>query len=136
MAKGLNAVACTRSFDYVSSIPGTKSVVLMLDDVFDEKESSENIAWLYDADFEFLADPSVLQIVTVGVRSLDSRMRLLIAGVPEERIVAVRDEKDAAALVDISSPDKIFLLYELYRHDSAVAVREQIARRMKEAQTK
>ena len=136
MAKGLNAVACTRSFDYVSSIPGTKSVVLMLDDDFDEKESSENIAWLYDADFEFLADPSILQIVTVGIRSLDSRMRLLIAGVPEERIVAVRDEKDAAALVDISSPDKIFLLYELYRHDSAVAVREQIVRRMKEAQTK
>ena len=32
---------------------GKKAVILMLDDVFDEKHSSENIAWLYDADFEF-----------------------------------------------------------------------------------
>ena len=132
MAKGLNAVACTRSFDYVSSEAGTKSVVLMLDDVFDEKESSENIAWLYDADFEFLSDPSITQIVTVGVRSLDSKVRLLIAGVDESKIVAVTDEKEAAAKVDIESADKIFLLYELYRYDSAVAVRNQIAQRMKE----
>ncbi|MDD6189894.1 MAG: MurT ligase domain-containing protein [Clostridiales bacterium] len=134
MAKGLNAVACTRSFDYVSSEDGKKAVVLMLDDVFDEKESSENIAWLYDADFEFLNDPNIIQIVTVGVRSLDSRMRLLMAGVPEEKIVAVRSEKDAAGKVDIAGADKIFLLYELYRYDSAVAVRNRIAERMKEVQ--
>ncbi|MBR6653630.1 MAG: DUF1727 domain-containing protein [Oscillospiraceae bacterium] len=132
MAKGLNAVACTRSFDYVSSEPGTKSVVLMLDDVFDEKESSENIAWLYDADFEFLNDPNITQIVTVGARSLDSKVRLLIAGVDESKIVAVTNEKEAADKVDIAAADKIFLLYELYRYDSAVAVRNQIAQRMKE----
>ncbi len=132
MAKGLNAVACTRSFDYVSSEPGTKSVVLMLDDVFDEKESSENIAWLYDADFEFLNDPNITQIVTVGARSLDSKVRLLIAGVDESKIVAVTNEKEAADKVDIAGADKIFLLYELYRYDSAVAVRNQIAQRMKE----
>lgn len=132
MAKGLNAVACTRSFDYVSSEAGTKSVVLMLDDVFDEKESSENIAWLYDADFEFLNDPNITQIVTVGARSLDSKVRLLIAGVDEDKIVAVTNEKEAADKVDIAGADKIFLLYELYRYDSAVAVRNQIAQRMKE----
>ena len=132
MAKGLNAVACTRSFDYVSSEPGTKSVVLMLDDVFDEKESSENIAWLYDADFEFLNDPNITQVVTVGARSLDSKVRLLIAGVDESKIVAVTNEKEAADKVDIVGADKIFLLYELSRYDSAVTVRNQIAQRMKE----
>ena len=56
MAKGLNAVACSRNFDYVANAEGKKAVVLLLDDVFDEKSSSENIAWLYDADFEFLAE--------------------------------------------------------------------------------
>jgi UDP-N-acetylmuramyl tripeptide synthase len=83
MAKGLNAVACTRSFDFVSNQSGKKSVVLILDDVFDEKESTENIAWLYDADFEFLSSPDIIQIVAVGGRCLDSRLRLLIAGVKE-----------------------------------------------------
>lgn len=134
MAKGLNAVACTRSFDYVSSESGKKSVILMLDDVFDEKESSENIAWLYDADFEFLNSPDIVQIVTVGVRALDSRVRLLIAGVADDKIIAVTDEKEAAQAVNISGADKLFLLYELYRYDSAAAVREQLAQRMKEVQ--
>lgn len=130
MAKGLNAVACSRSFDYVGAEPGKKRVVLMLDDVFDEKSSSENIAWLYDADFEFLASPDIEQIVTVGVRSLDSKMRLLIAGVPEDKIVAVPEENDAAAAVELSGAEKIYVLYELYRHDSAVKVRNRIAERI------
>ncbi len=131
MAKGLNAVACTRSFDYVSNQSGKKAVVLMLDDVFDEKESSENIAWLYDADFEFLNSPDIIQIVAVGVRCLDGRLRLLIAGVEAEKIIAAPRAEDAAALVDIEHSDRIYVLYELYRHDSAVRVRNEIAERLR-----
>lgn len=130
MAKGLNAVACSRSFDYVGTEDGKKAVVLMLDDVFDEKYSSENIAWLYDADFEFLNSPDVHQIITVGTRAPDSLLRLLIAGVPKDRIVAVTDEKDAAEAVDIDSCDKIYVLYELYRYNSAVKTRDRIRERI------
>ncbi len=132
MAKGLNAVACSRSFDYVGGESGRKAVVLMLDDVFDEKHSSENIAWLYDADFEFLRTPDVVQIITVGVRSADSLLRLLIAGIPKERITAVPDAKDAADAVDLTACDKIYVLYELYRYDSAVKTRDRIAERIRE----
>ncbi len=131
MAKGLNAVACTRSFDYVANQPGNKAVVLMLDDVFDEKESSENIAWLYDADFEFLNSPDIAQVVAVGVRCLDTRLRLLIAGVEEAKIIAVPEASNAAEAVDLSSPDKIYVLYELYRRDSAMRVRDELAERLK-----
>ena len=59
-------------------------MVLMLDDVFDEKESSENITWLYDADFEFLNSPDIIEVIPVGIRCLDSKLRLLIAGVDPE----------------------------------------------------
>lgn len=131
MAKGLNAVACTRSFDYVLNQPGKKSVVLMLDDVFDEKESSENIAWLYDADFEFLNSPDIIEVIPVGIRCLDSKLRLLIAGVDPEKIKAVPEYKDASKTVDIVSAEKIYVLYELYRHDTAVKVRNEIAERLK-----
>lgn len=131
MAKGLNAVACSRSFDFVANAAGKKAVVLMLDDVFDEKTSSENIAWLYDADFDFLAADDIIQVVAVGVRCLDTRLRLLIGGVEEARITAVENARDAAAAVDIGA-DRIFVLYELYRHDSAVSVRNEIAERLRE----
>ncbi len=131
MAKGLNAVACTRSFDYVSNQPGKKSVMLMLDDVFDERESSENIAWYYDADFEFLNSPDIFEIIPVGIRCLDIRLRLLIAGVEPDKIKVIPDYKVASKAVDIDNAEKIYVLYELYRHDTAVKVRNEIAERLK-----
>ena len=131
MAKGLNAVACSRNFDTVRNTPGKKSVVLMLDDVFDEKTSSENIAWLYDADFELLHDAEITQVVAVGVRSADTRLRLLLAGVEAEKIAAVPKAEDAAAAVRLEDCERVFVLFEVYRHDQAMRVRDAIAERMR-----
>ncbi len=103
----------------------------MLDDVFDEKHSSENIAWLYDADFEFLNTPDVLQIIPVGVRNSDSLLRLLIAGIPKKKSPLCR-RTSAADAVDLSACDKIYVLYELYRYDVAMKTRDRIAQRIKE----
>lgn len=131
MAKGLNSVACSRNFDMVTQTPGKKAVVLMLDDVFDEKDSSENIAWLYDADFEFLRSPEIVQVMAVGVRSLDTRLRLLLAGVAPERITVVEKAADAAKQVALEDCDRVFVLFEVYRHDQAMRVRGDIAERMR-----
>ena len=132
MAKGLNAVACSRNFDYVANSSGRRCVVLLLDDVFDEKSSSENTAWLYDADFEFLNDETIPQILAVGVRCLDTKLRLLIAGIPEERITVVPNADDVANAVRLAQCDKVFILYEVYRHEQAVKVRNAVSERMKQ----
>lgn len=131
MAKGLNAVACSRNFDVVKNAEGRKAVILMLDDVFDEKSSSENIAWLYDADFEFLNDSSVVQVIAVGVRSADTRLRLLLAGVDPARISMIPKEADVAAALRLEECDRVFVLFEVYRQARAMAVREAVAERMR-----
>ena len=133
MAKGLNAVACSRNFDMVLSTPGKKAVVLLLDDVFDEKSSSENIAWLYDADFEFLCNDDIVQVLAVGKRCLDTRLRLLLAGADPQRVQAVRNAADAAAQVALEECEKVFVLFEVYRHGQAMEVRDAIAERMRKA---
>ncbi len=133
MAKGLNAVACSRNFDMVRNTPGKKAVVLMLDDVFDEKDSSENIAWLYDADFEFLCDEDIVQILAVGTRCLDTRLRLLLAGAEPGKVTAVPKAADAADLVMLDACEKVFVLFEVYRHAQAMEVRNAIAERMHRA---
>ncbi len=133
MAKGLNAVACSRNFDMVLNTPGKKAVVLMLDDVFDEKPSSENIAWLYDADFEFLCDDSIVQILAVGARCLDTRLRLLLAGADPQRVTAVQKASDAADQVRLEDCERVFVLFEVYRHSQAMEVRDAIAERMRKA---
>ncbi len=131
MAKGQNPIACSCVFDYVRKAEGTKEVILLLDDVHDNAASSENICWIYDADFEFLGDESVKRIIVGGVRAIDYKVRLEIAGVGEERIVCVDRESDTPDALKWDA-DKIYVLHELYRNDEALAVRDEIKRRLRE----
>jgi len=133
MAKGLNAVACSRGFDYVSREKGKKIVALMYDDIFDEKETSENIAWIYDVDYEFLNTDDLVQVIPCGVRALDGKLRLLIAGVPEEKITPVSCEAEVPDAIQYGGADRIFLLYDVYRHDIAVRVRAEVMKKIEEA---
>ncbi len=131
MAKGQNPIACSCVFDYVRKAEGTKEVILLLDDVHDNAASSENICWIYDADFEFLGDESIKRIIIGGVRAIDYKVRLEIAGVDENRIVCVDKESDTPDAVKWDA-DKIYVLHELYRNDEALAVRDEIKKRLRE----
>ena len=133
MAKGQNPIACSCVFDYVKKAAGTKEVILLLDDVHDNKVSSENICWIYDADFEFLNDGSIKRIIVGGKRAIDYKVRLLIAGVDESKIVCVDKESDTPDALKWDS-DKIYVLHELYRNDEALAVRDEIKSRLRKAQ--
>ena len=86
LAKGQNPVACSRTFDYIKQEKGRKAVMLNLDDYFDARESSENMAWIYDTDYELLNSEDIVQIIIGGARVKDHYLRLLLAGVPKERI--------------------------------------------------
>jgi len=133
MAKGLNAVACSRGFDYISREPGKKIVALMYDDIFDEKETSENIAWIYDVDYEFLNTDDLVQVIPCGVRAMDGKLRLLIAGVREDKITPVSREAEVAEAIKYGEADRVFLLYDVYRHDIAVKVRAEVMQKIEEA---
>lgn len=113
-AKGQNPIACSRVFDMIRRHEGRKAVVLMVDDLGDARETSENISWLYDTDFEFLKDDSIVQIVCSGVRNADYRVRLLVAGVEPSRITCVAHESEAADAIRTEDTDTIFLLYDVY----------------------
>ena len=133
MAKGQNPIACSCVFDYVRKAKGTKEVILLLDDVHDNKVSSENICWLYDADFQFLNDDSVKRVIIGGKRAVDCKVRLEIAGMGEDRIVCIDKESDTPDGVKWDC-DKIYVLHELYRNDEALAVRDEIKRRLRKMQ--
>ncbi len=130
MAKGQNPIACSCVFDYVRKEPGQKEIILMLDDVFDRIASSEIMTWIYDADFEFLNDTSISHIIISGVRCEDYKLRLLLAGVPEQKLVCVTKEIDAPDYLKLSGTDKVFILHELYAADEAMKVRDKTAARL------
>lgn len=125
MAKGQNSVSCSRTLDFVGHESGSRTVFIMIDDLFERRESSEFIGWIYDADFEFLNTPDIKQIVLAGPRCFDYKLRLLIAGVPEERILCEEDEFKAVDIMD-KDIDKLYLLHDTSTYDLACKVEEKI----------
>lgn len=126
MSKGQNPIACSCVFDYVNKEPGTKEVILMLDDVFDRQGSSEIMTWIYDTDFEFLNSDSIKRIIISGVRSIDYKFRLLMAGVAPDKLICTDKEIDAPDKLLLNGTDKVFILHELYAAQEAMNVRDKV----------
>lgn len=135
LAKGQNPVACSRAFQNIRDYPGKKAAILFLDDFFDAQHTVENISWLYDADFEFLAHESVVQLIVAGARHWDVYLRLLLAGVPAERIDHMPDTKGAPVALKTGEPDAVFILYDVYTIKLAEETRRLVEERLgKEAE--
>jgi Zn ribbon nucleic-acid-binding protein len=114
LTKGLVGVACSRAFEYLASFRGRKAVVLNIDEVSERVTDVENTAWTYDADYEYLADDSLGQIVVGGVRRHDQALRLAIAGVDPARILTVESETEAADLIELDGVDEVFNLHSVH----------------------
>lgn len=113
VAKGQNATAVSTVFENISKDTSEKEIILMLDEVFEDPKKTESISWIYDTDYEFLNDEHIHKIIVGGARYLDHRLRLLLAGIPEEKIVCVDDEYDTAKHVDFDGISKIYILHDV-----------------------
>lgn len=112
MTKGQNPVACSIVFDYIRNEPGRKEVILMLDDMT-YKKTTEIMTWVFDADFELLNHESITRVVAAGVRIHDYHLRLLLAGIPEDKIRCVENEADAPKELALERGEKMFILHDL-----------------------
>ncbi|GAB6180641.1 MurT ligase domain-containing protein [Desulfotomaculum defluvii] len=72
------------------SIPGSKSVFIAIND---NDADGRDISWLWDVDFEHLANgqDSITNFTCSGLRGEEMALRLKYAGVPMEKITVVRD---------------------------------------------
>ena len=134
MAKDMNALACSRVFDYLGSLDGNVEVFMMMSNRLDEVEWSENTCWMYDCDFEFLNNPAIKHIVACGARCKDFRLRLNLAGYPDENIDCVFDEIEAVKYLHLEKGSKVYMLYGASGGDIdyAFAMKDRIVNRAKE----
>lgn len=130
LAKGQNPIACSRAVDFISKQKGKKAVLLALDDKSDNTNSAECDTWFYETDFEVLNNEEIKQIVVAGPRCYDMQVRLLIAGVPKERIICVENELEAPNKIDYLHIDKVCVLYDLYLLDVVAKMRNIIEEKM------
>lgn len=126
MAKEKNASATTRAFDYVSKLEGKREILLMMNCLNDTKHWSENPCWIYDTDFELLNSPDIKKIVCAGARNTDYRLRLLMAGIPEDKILCCNDELEAAELLSYDDGDTVCLFHGVDSTALAMKVKSRI----------
>ena len=136
LSKGMNPIACSRVFDYVRKYEGNKAVILFLDDLHEAANGSENTAWQYDTDYEFLNNDSIKQIIVAGARYLDDYVRLQIAGVDKSKIICKRDELSAIDNLKLDEIETVFILHDLYAMELKEAAKKKVEIMIKNRENK
>ncbi len=126
ISKGQNAVACSIVFRYVASQPGEKELLLLIEDHGDNQHSYENTAWLYDCDFEFLNTEEITRIVIGGKFSEDIALRLMLAGVPKEKLFVEHNPMDTAKDLTYDKDKTVYILYDIYQQVTTDGVMKKI----------
>lgn len=131
-AKGENSTATSTAIQTICREPGRKAVALIMSDYYlaTSPYSSEYTGWYYQTDFEYLADPSVGQIVVVGARGEDLLLRLMLAGVDAMRVSLVADADAAARALGLGGVDGVFIAYDIFNGDQADRLRSLVRERL------
>lgn len=130
VAKGQNATAASTVFEQVANDPGEKEIVIMLDEMYANPKKQETVAWIYDTDYELLNRDDVHRIVVGGLREKDHLLRLLLAGVPREKIICVSDVDKIADVVSGEGVDKIYILHDVNSVFKGHSVRDAIKEKL------
>ena len=65
------------------------------------------------------------EIIIGGVRANDYYLRLLYAGVPEEKIIKTINEFETTKFIE-KDVDTIFILHDIYKYDVALKLKDNI----------
>ena len=84
-----------------------------MDELYGKYHPLETLTWLYEADFEFLKSPNIKKIIIGGKLYRQYKVRCLLAGIPEDKLVCVENEEDTVKYLDLNKKDKIFILYDV-----------------------
>lgn len=90
ICKHENSLAYNRCFEWITERGRECSVVIMVDSISRKYYTSET-SWLWDIDFDILADECVNEIVLAGRYSGELMMRLLMSGVDLGKYCELKD---------------------------------------------
>lgn len=130
LAKGQNPVACSGVCHSMSKESGNKAIIMILEDFYDAQKTSENLAWIYETDFEYLKDDSIKQIIVGGKRCSDYLLRLLMAGIDKDKISICDSETDTVSFLKPENVEKILIMYDLFNTKSLNEIKGQLEEKL------
>lgn len=132
LAKGINPIACSRAFEYAKNAKGNKVAIVIVDDLHEDANGSENISWQYDTDYEFLNDDSIKQVIVAGPRYLDSKVRLLMTGINSDKLSCKQDLIEATNEMKLDGIDGVYILHDLYSIEETKMIKQRVEEMIKE----
>ena len=87
-SKNENNLSYVQSLNYINNHKGPKTIIMGFDNV-SRRYKYNDISWLYDVDFKILNTDEIDKIFCIGRFRYDVEARLLLEGVPKEKIFMV-----------------------------------------------
>lgn len=116
-----NPAGCSQTIEYLTGLPEDYRLLLCLND---RTADGHDISWIWDADYEKLADCGHLRDIWVsGDRAEDLRLRLKYAGIPMDR---VHLEKDNSRLLSMMARSGL-PVFVMPNYTSMLALRELLS---------
>ena len=109
-----------------------KDLVLCMDEETSGTHPDETLTWMYEADYEFLNRDNIHKIIVCGHMCKNTKLRLLLAGIPEDKIGTVFNEHDAKYHVSREGIEKVYVLNEVDSVRRGFKVRDEIVEYFKE----
>ena len=126
--KGQNGTAPSIIFESIMKNKNDKELVLIMDAEIGF-HAQATMTWLYDNDFELLNDKSIKKIIITGENTLDYKLRLLLAGVDEKKLIISEDYKDAHKYLTLDKSD-IYLICVVDYGNWGIEVTDNIKKRL------
>lgn len=113
-SKGQNPSAISTNMEYISKQPGNKAIILALDELLPQDHKIETTTYIYSTDYEFLNNDSIKQIVIVGYRYKEHKVRCLLAGIKPEIISCCETVYEADDLIKAEGIDRFVIMHDIY----------------------
>ena len=126
--KGQNGTAPSIIFESIMKNKNDKELVLIMDAEIGF-HAQATMTWLYDNDFELLNDKSVKKIILTGENTLDYKLRLLLAGIDEKKIIICEDYKESYKYLTLDKSD-IYLICDVDYGNWGIEVTNSIKKRL------
>ena len=132
MAKAINPISASRTFDYIRKQEGNIAIIFGNSKHSIGYMNSENTAWLYDLDFNYLLGDNIKQFITCGKRHKDQEVALLLSGIDKSKIIDIDGWDGIEDVIDYENIDTIFLLNDIDTLDLTGKVKSKIEEKLKQ----
>ena len=106
--KNENALSYLQDLNYIENQSGIKTIIIGFESV-SRRYSYNDLSWLWDINFEVLSDKEIDRLFLIGKYKYDIAVRLVYAGISEEKLVFI-DDKDTLFKEVVNSKGNIYAL--------------------------